>query len=194
MRDQLNQLSIEQLASVFGQNFNPHSTFNSMADTVGTTAQNPIIVPDKHTGKRQEHGLATPEGTPEPDLGKHVADQAQQATEVAPPSTTKQAQPDELVTQSKPDSTEEHTDEENESSTDVEKKPATEEQTAMMEEILKRKPKDHRGILGLKKKQSDYPNQEEWHADVLKAFIERSALTHPDHIDHDKSDKANRSK
>ncbi len=115
---------------------------------------------------------------------------------MASPSKTKQTQPQELDIQSKKDITEEENDDNGQDdNNEIEKdKPPTGEQIATVEEILKQKSKDHSGILELKKKESDCQDQAEFNAYVLKAFIKRSALVHPEHNKHEHAEKTHRCK
>lgn len=161
-------------------------------NTVKTTSRNLLNVSDKHTETHCEHGLIISDDTSEPDLSKNVINQAQQATETASSSQTKQTQLQKLDIQSKKNITEEeNNDNDQDNNNEIKKnKPPTEEQIVTVEEILKQKSKDCSDILELKKKESGCQNQAEFKAYVLKAFIKQSALIHSEHNKHEHAEKA----
>lgn len=145
--------------------------------------------------------MLTPEPTPEPDLARNEADErrrkeAEQATsntshggaraETPSPPTE---QPKDVETRSKPDVTED-----DDAQDDSDDKPPTEEQVAAVKEVLEAKSNDHSRILSLKKERSAYQDQEEFDADVLKSFVKRVTLVHPDYNKHDQSNNAYRRK
>jgi hypothetical protein len=159
-------------------------------------------------GKKKGKGRAvvqermlTPESTPEPDLARNEADErrrkeAEQATsntshsgaraETPSPPTEQQ---EDVETRSKPDITEDDDAED-----DSDDKPPSEEQVAAVKEVIGAKSNDHNRILSLEKEKSAYPDEKDFDADVLKSFIKRVTLVHPDYNKHDQSNDAYRRK
>jgi hypothetical protein len=145
--------------------------------------------------------MFTPEPTPKPDLARNETDmrrreEAEQAisntghagatAETPSPPT---AQQKDVETRSKPDVTEDDN-----AQGDSADKPPTEEQVAAVQEVLRANSRDHNRILSLKKERSAYQDSGDFNADVLKSFIKRVTLVHPDYNKHDKSNDAYRRK
>jgi hypothetical protein len=145
-----------------------------------------VLDTSKTAGKMAEtlqvHGLATPEGTPEPDDGRLRADKDREAAK-APP------QADASKLEHAPptgDSGSDNNDGDSDFDSDESEPPSDEQVKAVKSVLSVKRPRD---ILGVQKGDA-YENATEEKESIMNAFRKLVALTHPVKNSHEDARKA----